>query len=290
MEITVFEPKVVAAWSLPMKEVRIMPISDIQYGAQGCDVDRLKRHIKWGVDNDFYFIGLGDYLDVMSPSNRRKWVEAGFYDSVKEAMDDKIGESLKELQRVLKPSIGRWLGMLTGHHMYEFGDGTTSDTRLASFLQTKFMGDGAAVSILQFKHPTAHLNRALAKIWFHHGRGSSRIAGGSLRMLDYISNSFFADVYLMGHQHKKETAKKPWIDYDVGPNGEIHWRARNRVLATTGGFLKGYEMNTHDPKGLPAASYVEKAMLTPTALGGVTIYIRPKVVNGRVVMDIDITS
>ena len=164
MEIQVYQPQVVASWNLPMREVRIMPISDIQYGAAGCDVDRLRRHLKWGVANDFYFIGLGDYVDVMSPSNRRKWAEAGFYDSVREAMDEKMDRVGKEIQRILEPTKGRWLGLLTGHHFHEFQDGTTTDTRLAAYLETKFMGDGAAVSILEFKHPRSKLNRAHRKV------------------------------------------------------------------------------------------------------------------------------
>ena len=292
MEIAAFHPQTVASWYLPMKEVRIVPLGDIQYGASGCDVERLKRHIAWGVQQQCYFIGMGDYMDVASPSNRRKWAEANLYDSVQDAMNQKIEDDLKKLQRILEPTKGRWLGLVTGHHVWDFQDGTTTDTRLAQFLGTRYMGDGAAVSILQFARDRPardgpHRYLASAKIWYHHGRGSARNAGSALLTLQYAARSFYADVYLMGHRHVKEITKLPFIDYDVTAKGTIRPFCRNRVLATTGGFLQGYEVGRKDPMGRPSAGYVEKAMLPPVALGGTVIYIRPRILRGQVSLDID---
>ncbi len=292
MEIQAFQPKVVASWSLPMNEVRILPIGDIQYGAQGCDIDRLKRHIDWGMENDCYFIGLGDYLDVASPSNRRMLQEVKLYDSVRKMMDEKMKSELKALLRILGPTKGRWLGLVSGHHYWEFGDGTTTDTMLARALDTKYMGDGAAVSILQFVYRSqSRKNRTTgtAKIWYHHGRGSGQTAGAPLNKLEHIAKTFNADIYLMGHQHRKVSTKMPFIDYEVGAKGVITFTSRNRILACTGGFLKGYELETTNPHGTPAAGYVEQAMMTPTALGGVLIFVRPRILHGRLLVDMDIS-
>ncbi len=291
MEITEFQPKTVAAWALPMNEVRILPIGDIQYGAQGCDLDRLKLHIDWGLRNDCYFIGMGDYLDVASPSNRRMLQGVTLYDSVREMMDNKMEDELKSLLHILAPTRGKWLGLVSGHHLWEFGDGTTTDTRLAQALETKYMGDGAAVSILrfQYKGKKGRKNSGLAKIWYHHGVGSGQTAGAPLNRLEHVAKTFYADVYLMAHQHRKVSTKLPFIDYEVGPRGAIQFITRNRILACTGGFLKGYEMGTKNPLGQPAAGYVEKGMLTPTALGGVMLFVRPRMRSGRVMVDVDIS-
>jgi len=292
MEIQAFQPKVVASWSLPMNEVRILPIGDIQYGAQGCDIDRLKRHIDWGMEHDCYFIGLGDYLDVASPSNRRMLQEVALYDSVREMMDNKMEDELKTLLRILGPTKGRWLGLVSGHHFWPFGDGSTTDTRLAQALDTKYMGDGAAVSILQFVYRSqSRKNRTTgtAKIWYHHGAGSGQTAGAPLNKLEHIAKVFNADIYFMGHQPRKVATKIPFIDYEVGPKGVITFTSRNRILACTGGFLKGYEMGTKNPLGQPAAGYAEKAMMVPTALGGVLAFIRPRILRGRLLVDLDIS-
>ncbi len=296
MEIAEFEPKVVASWSLPMSEVRILPIGDVQFGAQGCDVERLQRHVEWGMEHGCYFIGMGDYLDVASPSNRRMLQETTLYDSVREMMDNKMEDELKKLLRLLGPTKGRWLGLVSGHHLWQFGDGSTSDTRLAQALDTKYMGDGAAVSILKFVHQRPKKSgrygtkmMGTAKIWYHHGMGGGQTSGAPINRLEHIAKTFYADVYLMGHQHRKVSTKLPFIDYEAGARGGIQFITRNRILACTGGFLKGYEMGTTNPLGQPTAGYVEKGMMVPTALGGVLLYIRPRVLRGRVQVDVDIS-
>ena len=60
MEIKEIVPKVAASKIFEGKqEVRIVPIADIQYGAQGCDVDLLKKKVKWAMAEGAYFLGLG---------------------------------------------------------------------------------------------------------------------------------------------------------------------------------------------------------------------------------------
>src|SRR3990167_2167004 len=182
MEATLFVPKLVKSLLLPMTEVRILPITDIQWGAKGCDADRLKQHIDWGLKNDCYFVGLGDYVDVASPSNRSKFASANFYDTVRDAMDSISEKHVSELIDILQPTKGKWLGLLSGHHYWEFQDGTTTDTRLAKALAAPYLGDGAAKVILKmvYQPPNGKKKYADAHIWLHHGRGNSRIPGSGV--------------------------------------------------------------------------------------------------------------
>ena len=51
-------------------EFILMPIGDIQYTGtryDTADIDRLKRHIEWGITHDAWFLGMGDYIDFASP-------------------------------------------------------------------------------------------------------------------------------------------------------------------------------------------------------------------------------
>ncbi len=291
MEIAVVQPKLIAAHALPMEEVRILPISDIHYGAQGCDVDRLARHIQWGVDNDCYFLGLGDGFDLASPSNRTRFAAGAFYDVVRATMARQAERWQKELHEILAPSRGRWLGWASGHHYWPFEDGSTTDTRLAQFLETRYMGDSAAMTILHFKNvrDAKHTDHGYAKIWYHHGVGGGKAVASPLTVLEPIVRTFDADVYLIGHHHKKVATKVPRLGVRVTANDRIEWDARNLIMASTGGFLKGYEMGTHDEGGLPSGSYVEKRMLPPVSLGGIMLYIRPRVIHGRVTIDLDVS-
>lgn len=280
MEIITVEPTMVTAHALPLEEVRILPIGDIQYGASGCDVDRLERHIQWGVENDCYYIGMGDYLDVASPSNRAKIKAAGFYDSVVEAMDAKMAAETEKVREILAPTQGRWLGLVRGHHYWEFSDGTTTDTRLADYLGCDFLGD---VGVILVK-----MGKSTATLWVTHGKGSGTTPGAPLNFLAQIAQRFAADVYLAGHRHTKVTAPIPLFSFDLDGKGKPRFHSQNRYLVSTGGFLKGYEEGSTDLNGLPAGNYIEQGLLSPVTLGGPLVKIRPRLRNGRHGVDINV--
>jgi len=95
MEIIQADPDTVKSYWLPFREVRIMPLGDIQYGAP-IDMERLKKYLKWAKQHDVWFLGMGDYLDVASPSNRKEMggVRPRIYDSIRKAIDEKIGQQV----------------------------------------------------------------------------------------------------------------------------------------------------------------------------------------------------
>lgn len=285
MELKQFDPQTSLSLTLPMQEVRLMPISDIQYGAAGCDMDRLKRHIQWGVEQGAYFIGGGDYLDIMSPSNRRKWAQANLYDVVHEAMNDYIGQKEKELERILAPTRGRWFGLIRGHHWYDFEDGSTSVSRLATFLGCPELGDCAFVT-LNLKDERGR--NCPVKIWTHHGKGGGHTPGAPLNTLMQIAARFYAHIYLMAHTHTKPVVPIPFIDHGFTKFGKPYFHSVNRYLVSTGGWLKGFEEGTKDLAGHPAGSYIEAGMLAPVTLGGPLIRIRPRFRNGRAAPDISV--
>lgn len=289
MEIEPFVPRTVASHVFKeRRETRIVPLADIQYGSQGCDTDLLAEKIDWAIKEDAYFLGLGDYVDVASPGQRRTLAEIHLFDSTRDFMDEQADINIRGLLKVLHKTKGRWLGLLGGHHYWDFADGTTSDTRLASALGTKYLGD-CAVLILRYQmgKPGHHVY-ATAKVWCHHGVGSGQTAGSALNRLEHVVKTFQADAYLMAHQHKLGAVKMPFIDYRVIGVDKIRFETRNRVLAAVGSFLKGYELGSKDPAGHPAGSYVEKRMLTPTSLGCTMLFIRPKHIKGYGSVDLDI--
>ena len=156
MEIIDIMPETRRALTLPWEEVTICPIGDIQFGAQGVEADRLRRHIEWGLGQGAYFIGMGDYVDVMSPSNREAWRSVRRYDAMTQAMQEKAEEHIVGVLKLLEGTTGRWLGLLQGHHYFDFEDGTTSDTRLAAALKSPFLGT-CGVMVLRFDLSLIHI-------------------------------------------------------------------------------------------------------------------------------------
>lgn len=258
--------------TLPLQETYIMPIGDIHNDSSGSsDLDKLKRHVDWGMERNSYFLGMADYVDLASPSNRKVLTGAQVYDSVRDALDDQGRAAAGQLYEILKPTKGRWLGMLSGHHYWEFQDGDTTDTWLARKLGAPYLGDCAFIRC-QFADQKS---RAHFTIWCHHGVGSGLTLAAPLNRLERVVEYFDADIYLIGHQHKLVGAPmdRLYVNWNTNPPQLDH---RTIIVACTGGWLKGYQ--AHKKRGGRAqGTYVEKKMLSPTALGGAVILARPSV-------------
>lgn len=288
MEIEIVRPKLVDSDTLPMKEVRILPVGDIQYGG-ATDLDRLERYLDWGLKQKAYFIGMGDYIDTVSPSNRALLlsVKNSLYDTANITISKAFGKMGEEMEDIFKKTEGRWLGMVRGHHWWPFADGTSSDLRLAKTLGCKFLGDNGILAV-EMEEPKTK-QTVYGQIWVHHGQGSGVTEGAALNKLGHVSKTFFAHIYMMGHFHRKSATAVPWIEYEF-IDGKMYEHNINRYLVTTGGFLKGYDLGSVDEAGYPAGGYIEKKMLTPVSLGGTLIQMRPALrSDGRARVDINVS-
>ncbi len=282
MELLTVEPQVQQAFMLPMKEVRLLPIGDLQIGTSGFNKQKFSEYIAWGQSIGAYYIGLGDYADVASPSNRAILAKAfvDLYESPREAIDRAMEEQLAEVQEILYPTIGRWFGLVSGHHYWEFQDGTTTDTRLAEFLETKYMGDGAAMSFLRFEDEETG-RQGEAKVYFQHGSGGATTPGGALAKLLRVAQVLHAHVYLQGHIPIKISTQLPWIDLNSTKGGNYVDKTHQRTLAVCGGWMESWSIGSKGPKGRPEASYAERGMMSPTSLGGSVILIQPEMQGRR---------
>ena len=93
--------------------VVVAPLGDIQWsGLRGSTArDHLRRHIDRCLKLNAYFIGMGDYIDFASPSNRARLKNAMLYDTAMEVIEDAAGSLVDEVfEKFLKPTVGRWIG------------------------------------------------------------------------------------------------------------------------------------------------------------------------------------
>jgi hypothetical protein len=259
---------------LPWKEVLVIPIGDIQLQQQRdvVDLERLKEVIAYGVKNDAWYIGMGDFIDMESPSNRKKLRESGFYDSVVDAIDAKAEELEEELQKILKPTVGKWLGLLEGHHYHVHQDGTTTDQRMANFLKAPFLGTCAYIN-LTFKPNNKSHARPKVLIWAHHGRSGGKLLSSPLNQLEHVVRGFDADIYLIGHHHKAVAGKlaRMYAQFNTTVG---YLKNKEMIIACTGSFLKGF-VDGVKKDGRPHGLYPEAAMMNPLALGVVKLRIKP---------------
>ncbi len=256
----------------PYEPINLAPLSDLQYGAPGCDTDRFKRHLDKCLKQDAWFYWLGDAVDHASPSGRRKIRNAEFYDSTLEALEDKAYRDLEGVKKLLAPTVGRTLFVLEGHHRYDFPDGTDTDTLLADYLQCPFLGTSTIYQI-RFQRGTGRGATPL-QIYAHHGERSSVSPSLITRWmeLNLLPNWPTVDIFNIAHCHQAAAVPKEGMVPLFGEHPDI--KGKQRILAATGGWLKGYVVG-NQRGGRPVGTYVEKAQMPPTSLRGIVFHVTP---------------
>ena len=257
----------------------VAPLGDIQWDGtyESTSVRSVQRHIDNVLIKQGKFIGMGDYTDFASPSNRQRLAQATLYDTAQNVIDH-AGMHLIEtlLTEMLAPTIGHWIGMLEGHHFLQLQTGYTTDQLLCELMKTTFIGTSAYIG-LQFvsgKRPIGMVN-----IWCHHGVGSGYSMAAPLQKLEKVAGSWDAHIYLMGHQTKRAGAPIPKLYPEWDRRGINHkLRHIDRYIVGTGGFSRAYQEGSKQGN-IPRGGYVEKAMLTPIVIGAPIIYIDPRIVN-----------
>jgi hypothetical protein len=258
----------------PHQQILLMPVGDVHAGSEGWPAQRFKDHIQWGIDRGAYFLGMGEYLDFTSTSQRE--VLRGLRDSQRRQIDDDRRGDVEKLYKPIETSTGRWLGLLEGDHYYEFLDGTTTDQYLCQLLKAPFLGTSTLFDV-RLKSGRGN-NGCTVTIFAHHGSGGGRRRGMHLHRVEDMMTIAEADIYLMGHSHSK--ISDPVDRLYRTPGGYLYHRTK--ILARTGGFLRGYV--GRPPQDGPAyksrGSYVEAGAYSPSALGGLVLSLGYKRVVG----------
>ena len=268
--------EVVTSKVLPWEPIKIMPIGDIQFSGHNgpADIKRLRSYLEAGMEQGAYFIGMGDYCDWLSPSNRHRLTQAALYDTAQDVIERAAMQLEDELFEVLEPTKGRWLGLLEGHHFYTHSNGETTDQRLARLLDSRFLGTSCLYRItFRDKLATGSTRSIVFTIWAHHGAGGASSVSAVLLKLEKMVSAFDADLFLMGHAHRIGAAPLDYIT--VGSRGIPRMYHKTKLLVATGSFLRGWQQGS-TVGGTPRGSYVEQRMLKPVALGGTVITATPK--------------
>jgi hypothetical protein len=213
---------------------------------------------------DMYFLGMGDYFDLMSTSERATFRNGNLHDSTTETLDEfAMGLTLRFAKEV-EFMKGRLVGLHEGNHFWQFPNGTTSTQKLCELLGCKYLGT-ASMTRLSFSTGKDTSGMSI-EIIAHHGRGGGRIAGAGLRAVEQLCDMSECDIVLMGDNHAKNLAYKERLC--LRGNGKVVIGRRKILLARTGSFLKGWEPGKR--------SYIVDGCMSPTDLGLIKILLTPK--------------
>lgn len=254
--------------------IYIIPFGDVHRSSPMHHEEKWLEFLDWAkTKKRAYFLGMGDYDDLSSASERLILSDKKLHESTSQTLTKLYEGHVKRLAQELKFMNGKLIGMLEGNHYAEFPDGTTTTQRLCRELDSKYLGVSAFIRV-SFLYSTHH---AALDIWAHHGKGAARLIGGSLNRVQQMAESANADIYLMGHDHKKSVGMMDKLELQSGC-GSIRLHHKKQLYIRTGSFLKGYENNS--------VSYVADMALNPTNLGVVKIEITPKKTKNNFKLDL----
>ena len=248
--------------------IYLFPFGDIHRSSPGCDVDRWLEFLEWSKNKKrSYFLGMGDYDDFASGSERLILGSKNLHDSTLETLDGLYETHTIRFYNEMKFMQGKLIGLIEGNHYGEFQSGITTTQYLAQKMKCKYLGVSSFIRLV-FKSGTKHSGKIAIDIWAHHGRGGARKVGGSLNRVEDMLMAGNANIYLMGHDHRKSCAYVPTMELSKGGGNNLKLHQKKKLIARTGSFLKGY---VPDKK-----SYIADLALNPADLGVIKIELTPR--------------
>lgn len=214
------------------------------------------------------FLGLGDYTDSFSTSERVILNNPELHESTKKNLEFNARKQIEKLYNEIAFMKGNIIGILGGNHYIQFADGTTGDMYLAQLLETKYLGSCTAIKLVFVINETTKSKRVSIDIFAHHGRGGGQTTTGRMNSVEKMQQICEADIFLQGHNHARGVLPiGDKLRLDENNNG-LYIRSRRCWIGRTGGFLRGYVNNE--------TSYIVDALMNPTSLGWIDFILEPK--------------
>jgi predicted phosphodiesterase len=252
------------------KPFKLIPFGDIHRDSDLHADEHWRQFLAYAKkQKNALFLGMGDYTDGVSTSERIVLANEGLHDTTRNTLKDVYKGVSKTLVNELGFMRGRMVGMLGGNHYFDFGNGDTTDHVLAAALNTKFLGVCSFIR-LSFRFKGMVNRRHSLDIFAHHGKGAGTLPGSTFNTLEKMATTAMADFYLMGHDHKKGCIPSTprLVLNSKGSDAELVVRERVPWLGRTGSFLKSYENGK--------VSYNVDAGRSPSTLGWIEFEITPR--------------
>ena len=262
--------------SIPVKintPIHLVPFGDVHWDSPNHAEETWREFIDYWKPRrkNAYFLGMGDYLDGYSSSERNIVYSRSLHDSTLAREERETRKRVMRFCSQINWMKGRVLGIMGGNHYPEFSDGTTGDMMLANMLGTKYLGVCTALRVTL----NANSNRSSIDIFAHHGRGGGTTAGGRMNAVEKLDRVAEADIYLMGHNHARGVLPLGQrLRLSVTRAG-LKLVSRQQWIGRTGSFLKGYDPDS--------SSYVVDTAMPPASLGWISFRLKlTRVMTGKV--------
>jgi predicted phosphodiesterase len=190
---------------------------------------------------DAWFLGMGDYTDSTSSSERSclGHISDTMHETFAKDLDRLQAAKVDLLAKELSFMSGRLIGLINGNHYYNFNSGINTDQMLAQKLACKYLG---VCSLIRLFLEEKGNHGSSIDLFAHHGKGASRLVGGSINRVLQQFEGVEADVAIMGHDHKRcAVPGTPRILLENHSQGGLKVRHRDTWAVRSGSFLASYE-------------------------------------------------
>lgn len=255
------------------RPINLYPVGDIHLGAAACDIEDFRKTVSQiAKDPNGYWLGMGDYGDLIMPSDPRwafsghDWKRLGFVNG-KPGISNLGIEHRDLIERELAPIADKCLGLLYGNHEHAFSRYYFIDVAryLADRFNVPMLGYTALVRLeIEIKRGQKDHGQIWAlTIFAEHGATGGGSDGNAINSLQKRGVEFHADIYLKGHVHKLGVTQRTELGW--GPQALA---TRDRIFMLTGTYLKGYSEYE--------VTYGERKGYSPSEIGGGVIVLDPK--------------
>lgn len=173
-----------------LEHLIIVPFGDNHVGSKHCDIELLKQHIDWTMNEpNSMALFMGDNIDA----GTRDSVGASVYEQT-----EIIQEQMEEWTRLVQPLVdaGKAIGTHSGNHedrVYK-AVGLDLGAMMARQAGMKYFGP----SVMHY----ARVGDQNYTIYSTHGSGGSRLPHTKIKAVLDRANMVEAEIYLMGHLHQ----------------------------------------------------------------------------------------
>lgn len=250
-------------------KIKLIPLGDVHYGTKHFDREKFTDTCNWLTkDQNAYVLCMGDMAEFISHTDKR-FDPQNIDQSLLNNLDNLAETQANYIIKHLRPFSHRIIGMLTGNHEDTIRHHHQFDIQhyMCKELNAPNLSYTAIIRLQFFRNGSPTANREVL-IYASHGFGGSVSETSAIGRLITMTKDFDADIYLMGHVHKKVAYTKQRLHL-VGRGSELSLVPKKRIYGLTGTFLRTYTPNTG------SSSYAEKRGYSPTATGTLRIEIEP---------------
>lgn len=246
------------------KPINLYVFGDVHRFAKGCVEDKWLQFLDTAKrDTNTLFLGMGDYDDFASLSEREILLNPGLHDDTRWTIDDIYTKRIMQFVNEIRFMKTKLIGLLEGNHYGVFSmGGMTTTQEMCNMMKCRYLGVNSFIR-LSFIHGS---KRTSLDIFAHHGKGAARLIGSSLNSVEHMVSNAEADIYLMGHDHQRNAGKLSRLHLQNGGDGLV-LKDKTMIIARTGSFLRGY-MPDHQ-------SYVTRGAMKPSDIGYLKLILTP---------------